>query len=325
MSAGSRPAPRQCAAAVLMVRPAAFAANPETAATNAFQRPGPVTAGARDAARAEFDSLAAALDAAGVEVIVLGDQPEPVAPDAVFPNNWVSFHHDGRAVLYPMLSPLRRLERRTDAIPAVAARGYECRGIVDLTPWERDGRFLEGTGSMVLDHAARIAYACESPRSCREPLGAFCDALGYAPCVFAATGPAGEPLYHTNVMMCIGEGFVSVCLDAVPDAAERRALADGLLASGRELVRIRREQMNSFAGNMLALATAGAGRVIALSAAAWASLDRAQRAVLERHGSIVAVAVPTIECLGGGSVRCMLAEVFLPRGARPGATAIGAG
>ncbi len=310
--AGAGPS-AQCAATVLMVRPAAFGANPETAATNAFQAAGPVGADLRDEARAESDALAAALDAAGVEVLVLDDTPEPARPDACFPNNWLSLHHDGSAVLYPMLAPSRRLERREEALALVRRHGFLVRRVVDLTHFEAQGAFLEGTGSVVLDHVARVAYACRSPRTHAAPLAAFARELGYAPHAFDATGPAGEAVYHTNVLMSIGEGFAVACLEAVADERERRRLRQALEAGGREVLGLGRAAMNAFDGNLLQLATRTGGRVIALSATALAGLGADLRGRLERHGELVAVPVPVIERHGGGSVRCMLAEVFLPR------------
>lgn len=303
----------QCAAAVLMVRPAAFCANAETAATNAFQAAGLFGADLGDEARAESDALAAALDAAGVEVLVLDDTPEPAKPDACFPNNWLSLHHDGTAVLYPMLAPSRRRERREEALELVRQRGFVVRRVVDLTPFESQGAFLEGTGSLVLDHAARVAHACRSPRTHAAPLEAFARELGYAPQVFDATGPAGEAVYHTNVVMSVGEGFAVACLEAVADEDQRLRLHQSLEAAGREVLELGRAAMNAFAGNLLQLATREGGRVIALSATALAGLGPHLRGRLERHGELVAVPVPVIERYGGGSVRCMLAEVFLPR------------
>jgi hypothetical protein len=304
----------QCADTVLMVRPAAFGANAETAATNAFQdRSAYDAAAVRDAARREFESVASRLGDAGVEVILVEDSPDRATPDAVFPNNWVSFHHDGVVVLYPMLSPLRRRERRAEVIDAVRASGRSVRRIVEYTRWEGEDRFLEGTGSLVLDHMARVAYACESPRTHRDPLEEWCRDLDYAPHVFLAVGPDGAPLYHTNVMMCIGQDFAVACLEAVPDPAARRALAARLLATGRDLIEITVAQMGAFAGNVLALATGSGEGVIALSESARGALVPAQRRRLERHGTVVSVPIPTIERHGGGSVRCMLAEVFLPR------------
>jgi hypothetical protein len=302
----------QCAQAALLVRPAAFGANPETAATNAFQSAAGAAREARDLARAESDALADRLARAGVEVVVLEDTPVPPRPDACFPNNWLSLHHDGTAVLYPMLAPSRRLERREEARNALEARGFAIRRVVDLTAFEAEGAFLEGTGSLVLDHRARVAFACRSPRTQERPLLAFARELGYAPFVFDATGPAGEPVYHTNVVMSVGEGFAVACLDAVAEAG-RRPLRAALEAPGREVLDLDRAQMNAFAGNLLQLATRAGGRVIALSATALASLGPALRRALERHGELATVPVPVIERHGGGSVRCMIAEIFLPR------------
>ena len=305
----------QCASTVLMIRPAAFGTNPETAASNAFQSAVAATRRDRHNAVAEFEAAAAALARAGVEVVVVDDTAEPPKPDAVFPNNWLTLHHDGTAVLYPLLSPLRRRERRRDVIAVLEARGFGVRRVLDLSGWESSELYLEGTGSMVLDHRQRVAYACLSPRTHARPLEQFAAELGYAAHSFRATGPAGEPVYHTNVVMCLGEAFSAVCLEALVDAAERRRLRERLVAGGRELVELTPRQMGSFAGNMLALTATDGRPLVALSVAAWGSLQPSQRQALERHGEIVTASVPTIERCGGGSLRCMLAEVFLPRGA----------
>jgi len=296
-----------------MIRPAAFSANPETAASNAFQSTQPATAQDRERALREFDGLAGALERAGVEVILVHDEADPPRPDAVFPNNWLSLHHDGTAVLYPMLSPLRRRERRRDVLAAIESRGFDVRRVLDLTGWESSDLYLEGTGSVVFDHRQRIAYACSSPRTHGRPLKQLAEELGYRAELFAATGPAAEPIYHTNVLMCIGEGFATLCCEAIGDAVERRRIRQALEEGRGELVEISRAQINAFAGNMLVLATRDGGRVVAMSASAWDSLDAAQRRSLERCGTIVAAPVPTLERFGGGSVRCTLAEIFLPR------------
>jgi hypothetical protein len=314
MTAPAALARTQCALAVLMVRPAAFGANPETAATNAFQAADGGGPELCDLARAESDLLAARLEAAGVEVVVLEDTPTPARPDACFPNNWISLHHDGTVVLYPLLAPSRRRERRKDALALLARRGFAVGRVLDLTAWEEKGDFLEGTGSLVLDHRARVAYACQSPRTAARPLEAFARELGYAPFTFDATGPAGEAVYHTNVVMSVGERFAVACLEALPAAADRLRLRASLEAGGHECLELDRARMNAFAGNLLQLATRGGGRVIALSATAFEALCPALRAALARHGELLAVPVPVIERHGGGSVRCMLAEVFLPRG-----------
>jgi len=303
----------QCASTVLMIRPAAFGSNPETAASNAFQSAAAGTARDVEFAMAESDAVAEALVRAGVEVIVVDDTPEPAKPDAAFPNNWLSLHHDGTAVLYPMLSPLRRRERRRDVIATLESSGFAVSRILDLTGWESSDVFLEGTGSMVLDHRERVAWACESPRTNARPLEQFATELGYEARTFRASGPAGEPVYHTNVMMCIGERFALACLQALPDATQQRLLREGLEVGERELIEIDRAQMGSFAGNALALRATDGTPLVAMSAAAWGSLSAAQHRALERHGRPVTPAIPTVERLGGGSVRCMLAEVFLPR------------
>jgi hypothetical protein len=300
----------QSAAAVLMVRPAHFAFNPETAPSNAFQS-APVVGGGEAAALAlrEFDGLATLLQRAGVEVILGEDSPSPIKPDAIFPNNWVSFHHDGTAVLYPMLAPNRRLERREELLQRVSQSGYAILRTVDLSHREIDGQFLEGTGSLVLDRPGRVAYACLSPRTDLDVLGEFAQLLDYELVTFEACDAAGQAIYHTNVLMAIGAQFAVVCSASLA-AAHRRAVVETLRASGHEVVDISLAQMNQFAGNLLALAPPG-GPVIALSQGAWNSFEPGQRRVLEGHGSVVAADIPTIERLGGGGVRCMLAEVHL--------------
>ncbi|MBM4220231.1 MAG: amidinotransferase [Gammaproteobacteria bacterium] len=310
------PVEAQCADAVLMVRPARFGWNPETAESNRFQRAGTGTGEAAAAAR-EFDTLAACLAGAGVEVIVAEDSPEPVKPDACFPNNWVSFHADGSVVLYPMLAPSRRAERRPEVIDEVKRAGFHVSRIVDLSLLERRGEFLEGTGSLVLDRPSRTAYACGSPRTTPAALAEFAARLGYRIVTFDALGPDRRPAYHTNVLMAVGEGVAVLCAEAIPDAARRSAVHAVLAESGHEVIEIDAAGMGCFAGNLLMLRARDGGARIALSEAAWRALAPDKRRRLEAHGSVVTAAIPTIERLGGGSVRCMLAEIFLPRGAPP--------
>lgn len=309
---------RQCADAVLMVRPAAFAYNAQTAATNAFQRPpGPEDESARHDACGEFDALAAAVAGEGIRVCVLQDTPEPQKPDAVFPNNWISFHADGTVVLYPLQSESRRRERRRDAVEAVSERlGYRLSRLVDLTAHEAHGRYLEGTGSLVLDHRNRVAYACLSPRTDARVLAEWSGELGYRPVAFDAADRVGAPLYHTNVLMCIAEQAVVVALEAISPADRDRVLAQ-LSDGGREVIAIGHSQLERFAGNMLELASwdesLGECRVLVMSETARRALPEEAFARLSACTDEVLVApVPTIERLGGGSVRCMLAEVFLP-------------
>jgi hypothetical protein len=305
----------QCAHAVLMIRPAAFCWNPETAASNRFQRRDPVAPGsARNVAVTEFDGLVAALRGAGVEVHAIDEPAGTACPDCVFPNNWVSLHHDGTVVLYPMLAPSRRLERRTEILVELERRGgFAVSRLLDLSHHELSGRFLEGTGSVVFDHESRIAYACLSPRTHADVLAELCDELGYEPFAFDATDGEGVAVYHTNVLLSIGRRSAIVCAEAVPEG-QRLPLLERLRSSGREVVAIDREQMAAFAGNALELAAADGTAVLALSDRAFRSLDARSLATLQRCAErIVAVPVPTIEDLGGGSVRCTLAEVFLPR------------
>jgi len=301
-----------------MVRPARFGFNPETAASNAFQTapgaaaPGRVAEAAADALR-EFDVLAAQLQRAGVAVIVGEDTPAPAKPDAVFPNNWVSFHRDGTVVLYPMLAPNRRLERREDLLRQVTAEGgFRITRTVDLTHREIQGKFLEGTGSMVLDRVNRIAYACLSPRTDLDALGEFAQLLDYELVTFDAVDAQGVAIYHTNVLMAIGSRFAVLCSDVIRDPGSRAALTEKLAGTGHRVIEISTVQMGRFAGNVLELA-APTGRVIALSSNAWGSLDAGQRRSLEGEGSVVAADIPVIERLGGGGVRCMLAEILLPK------------
>ena len=305
----------QSAAAVLMVRPANFGFNPQTADTNRFQRARGIEAAQRAALR-EFDGLADALRRAGVQVIVACDTPEPVKPDALFPNNWVSFHRDGTVVLYPMLAANRRPERRTDIIETVIREGgFRVTRTVDLRHREADGKFLEGTGSLVLDRGARVAYAGLSPRTDLDVLGEFAQQLDYELVTFEAHADR-RPIYHTNVLMAIGAHFAVVCGEAIVDA-QRAAVFSRLRAGGRDVVDIAPGQMRGFAGNLLEL-SGEQGTVIAMSNVAWRALDAGQRRVIESHGGVVAVDIPTIETLGGGGVRCMLAEIHLPvRGPAP--------
>jgi hypothetical protein len=309
-------AERQTASAVLMVRPALFAGNAETAESNSFQTaalPGPdAAAAAAAAAQREFDALAAKLAAAGIRVHSFEGRSAALTPDEVFPNNWLSLHADGTAVLYPMMAESRRRERRLDLLESLQQRhGYRVARIVDLTDFETRGSFLEGTGSLVLDRVQRVAYACRSPRTHADALAEFGRELQYEIVAFDAADRAGRAIYHTNVLMSVGTAFAAICLDAVRDAATRARLRDRLEASGREVVALSFAQLHAFAGNLLAL-NAGGRQIIALSTTALASLEERQRLALAAHGELVAADIATIERHGGGSVRCMLAEVHLP-------------
>lgn len=298
-----------------MVRPASFGFNPQTAASNAFQQEprAPGDAATQRLVHGEFDGVAKALQHAGVEVLIATDTSTPAKPDAIFPNNWVSFHLDGTVALYPMLAPNRRLERREDILEQVVREGgFHIVRTVDLTHREAEGKFLEGTGSLVLDRAHAQAYASLSPRTDLDVLGEFAQMLDYDLVTFEAQGEDNQPVYHTNVVMAIGTCFAVVCGEAIAQPLHRDAVFNKLRAAGHDIVDITRRQMQSFAGNLLELAPA-AGPVIALSTTAWDSLESAQRRSLESHANPVPVAIPTIERIGGGGVRCMLAEVHLPK------------
>ncbi|SDX35586.1 citrulline utilization hydrolase CtlX [Hymenobacter psychrophilus] len=304
---------KQAASTVFAVRPARFGFNTETAESNHFQQ-APTNLRAADAdarAVAEFEALVETLRSRGVQVRVFDDTPTPAKPDAVFPNNWLSLHADGRAVLYPMCAPNRRAERRPDI---VAALGQEFRisEVLDLSGAEAEGRFLEGTGSIIFDHAHRRAYAGRSARTEPGLLAEVCARLGYRPVLFRAIDAGGQEIYHTNVMLSIGPGFAVACLESIADAAERRAVEDSLRETGHEIVPISLAQVTCFAGNMLALQPAGGPVLLAMSQRAHNSLTAEQGQQLSRHAELLPLPIPTIETLGGGSVRCMLAEVFLP-------------
>ena len=295
-----------------MIRPAQFGANDETAGSNFFQRP---AAGLPDAAlraQREFDALALALSDAGVRVHQFAGQRGAALPDEVFPNNWLSLHADGTAVLYPLLAVNRRRERRPDILAALGdSCGYRLDRVVDLTKLETRGEYLEGTGSLVLDRERRVAYACLSPRTHVKALAEFARALRYEVAPFAAVDAAGRPIYHTNVVLSLGTRFAALCTGAIADAAQRNTITARLEASGRALIELSMDELAHFAGNLLEL-NGSRGPVIALSAAATHALATPTRRALERYGELVTADIATIEHIGGGSVRCMLAEVGLP-------------
>lgn len=303
---------QQSANAVLMIRPHRFYPNPETAADNAFQQA--VAAGelpaVSAAAQAEFDRAVEALRNAGVTVHVMDDTATPEKPDAVFPNNWFSTHHDGRVALYPMHSPARRRERRRDVIDMLR-KHYCVTEVIDYSDEEKNGRALEGTGSIVLDHVNKIAYASLSQRTHPEVLKRFCRDFGYESVMFRSESEPGRPIYHTNVMMCIGSGFALVGLQNIPDEAERGGVQNLLEASGKEVIELTPAQIAEFAGNAIELHK-DREKLLVLSARAAAALTSTQRAALERHARLLPLALPTIE-LAGGSARCMMATIHLSR------------
>ena len=298
-----------------MIRPARFESNPQTAKSNRFQGRIDVSAGEQQlAARDEFDTLVAALRENGVEVIVVADTPEPHTPDSIFPNNWVSFHADGRVVLYPMEADNRRTERRMDIIESLAAdHGFQITEVIDLSSHEKSERYLEGTGSMVLDRVNRIAYACLSSRTTLDALADFAQRMEYDIVAFDAVGEGGVPIYHTNVLMNVGEAIAVICDAAIPSEDQRSAVLQRLRETGHDVVLLSYRQLEAFAGNMLQLRTSTNERLIALSQQAYESLTENQLLQLRANGRVISTDIRTIEKSAGGSVRCMLAELHLPR------------
>lgn len=313
---------RQTTPYVFMVRPHHFGSNPQTAASNTFQHaPEGEASAVRSNALREFDSMTSALRGAGIALMVFEDTDEPRKPDAVFPNNWASFHADGRVYLYPLEAEDRRTERRVDIVESLSADwGFHVHEIVDLSSLEADGLFLEGTGSMVLDRTNRVAYAALSSRTHMGALADFAQRADYEITAFESFDANGRLVYHTNVMMAIGERFAVICAESIGDLTKRAAVLERLAASGREIVEISIAQMRSFAGNLLELSTTAGEPVIALSRTAHDCLSDEQRERIAACGRLLPMSIDTIERVGGGGVRCMLAEVFLSR--EPGAVAI---
>ena len=301
-----------------MIRPHSFRKNEESAANNLYQKTleGVSASTVIEQAQAEFDRLSIALGDACVNVFVFEEQLPHATPDALFPNNWISTHETGTVCLYPMFAPNRREERREDVIVQLEHEaGFSIQNIVDFTEFELHNRFLEGTGSMVLDRINRKAYAAISSRTDETALLHFCQELDYEPVAFSAMQSAEDkrhPIYHTNVMMSIGTRFCAICLDSIDDAEERQAVSDELASDGREVIALSESQIEQFAGNMLELEGSN-GPVIAMSSSAFHALDSEQIERLKKHGQIIHSDLETIETCGGGSARCMIAEIHLPR------------
>ena len=304
----------QLASTVLMIRPVRFETNPLTAESNRFQGATELPAAEQQAkALEQFEGLARTLEAAGVHVVVVDDTANPHTPDSVFPNNWVSFHADGTVVLYPMEAENRRTERRTDVFDMLHEdHGFHVSRVIDLSEHEARGHFLEGTGSMVLDRINHVAYACVSSRTHLDPLGDFGQQLDYEIVAFDAVDRDGHPVYHTNVLMNVGETLAVICAEAIPDAEQRAAVVARLAATGRHVIELDFDQLDAFAGNMLELRAADGARVVAMSRQAWESLAAEQQARFEANGRLAIADIADIEASAGGSVRCMLAEVHLP-------------
>lgn len=298
---------------ILLVRPASFGFNAETAASNAFQNEKAAVKSRKVAEKAieEFNEFCYKLDDHGVNTFIVDDTEKPTKPDAVFPNNWVSFHPDGTVILYPMQAENRRRERRRDVIDSLSEI-FKVKQIVDFSVFEEEGKFLEGTGSIVFDHSAKIAYACLSPRTDRDVLESVCRFIKYKPVYFTADDENGKAIYHTNVMMCIGTGYVVVCLNSITDPDERNKVLKSFDKSGLEIIDITFDQLNEFAGNMLAVHSNRRKKLLVMSKSAHESLTKDQRTRLGKLTTIIPQDIETIETIGGGSARCMMAEIFLP-------------
>jgi len=299
---------------ILMIEPVAFGYNAETAVNNYFQQKDSVSPTEIQAkALAEFNGMVSLLRKNGIRVITLKDTYEPHTPDSVFPNNWISFHAGGRIALYPMFAENRRFERRKDILETVMGTDYSKIRLTDFTVFENNNRFLEGTGSMILDRKYKIAYAALSRRTDKELLERFCSEFDYRPVSFHANQTVDEqrlPIYHTNVMLCVADGYVVVCAESIDGEAEKKEVFDAFEESGKKVVEISAAQMHAFAGNMLQVQNAEGTKFLVMSETALNSLDQGQVKTLTAFNRIIAPSVTTIEKYGGGSVRCMMAEVF---------------
>lgn len=301
-----------------MIRPVAFRMNEQTAVNNYYQKvldnllPATVNAKAQE----EFDTFVNKLRAVGIDVIVVNDSTDTDTPDSIFPNNWISFHENGDVVFYPMFAENRREERREDILDILEDNGFVINEIMDYTTAEADGFFLEGTGSIVLDRENAKAYCALSPRADEELFIEFCEDFEFYPVLFEAFQTVDKErklIYHTNVMMCIGETFAVICADCIDDKKERKMVLDSLRGDEKEIILITEEQVNNFAGNMLQLKGANDRSYLIMSSSAHKSLTKKQITQLEEHVTILSSSLDTIEACGGGSARCMMAEIFLPR------------
>jgi len=310
---------KQTTNSILMIRPVAFRMNEQTAVNNYYQKVldglTPQTVNAK--AQEEFDAFVNKLRMVGVDVTVVDDTVNPDTPDSIFPNNWISFHENGDVVLYPMFAENRRAERREDILDILEDKGFQINdGIMDYTSAEEDGYFLEGTGSIVLDRENGKAYCALSPRADEELFIEFCEDFDLNPIIFEAYQTVnGERklIYHTNVMMCIGDTFAVICADCIDDKKERKMVLDSLRSDEKEIILITEEQMNNFAGNMLEVQGSDERRYLVMSSSAYHALTKKQISQLEEHITILHSSLDTIEACGGGSARCMMAEVFLPK------------
>ncbi len=308
---------KQITNTLVMVRPASFRMNEQTAVNNYYQQKVSLLPAAVNAkAQQEFDNFVVKLRETGVEVIVINDTEEPSTPDALFPNNWVSFHENGDVGIYPMFAENRRYERREDVLETLEERGFQIENVIDYSEAEEEGYFLEGTGSMILDRQNRKAYCALSPRADEELFIEFCEDFEYTPVIFVANQTVNgerEPIYHTNVMMCVAEKFAIVCLEAIDDKKEKKNLLKHLKSDGKEVIAITEKQVTQFAGNMLQVKGHANKKYLVMSSSAFNSLSTNQRNSIQKYCEILHSSLETIETCGGGSARCMMAEVFLPK------------
>ena len=292
-----------------MVRPYQFYFNQQTAANNFFQSNVNIE-NANELAIAEFDAMVEKLRAHQIKVNVVQDTKDPSTPDSIFPNNWVSTHEGGTLCLYPMFAQNRRAERKLSVIDFLESN-YQIQNTLDLTDLEKEGIFLEGTGSMVLDHQNKLAYGCLSERLDKNAFYEWCDKMQFKAIAFKAVDDKAQPIYHTNVMMCMGDQFVVICLDSIPNEKEKQMLVDSFDQTNKEVITISQDQLNHFAGNMLQVFDINEKPHLIMSEQAHTSLDPAQLKSLEKYNPLLPISIPTIEALGGGSTRCMMAEIYL--------------
>ncbi len=298
---------------ILLIRPASFGFNAETAETNAFQNSVELSPDEiKTIVLLEFDAFAKKLRDKGVNVMVVQDTDIPIKPDAIFPNNWGSFHTDGTAILYPMATHNRQVEKRLAVLENIKEE-YNITKLIDLSNHEKDGKFLEGTGSIIFDHLHKRAYACLSPRTDKNIFIELCNIINYQPLYFTSTDKAGQEIYHTNVMMCISEKFSIICLESIKNDVEKNMIINSLEQTGHEIITISLEQVNHFAGNMLSLKTNQDEEILVMSQSAFDVLNDDQKEAIENYCKPFPMSIKTIETIGGGSARCMISELFLDK------------
>ena len=306
----------QATNSILMIRPINFGYNEETAQDNHYQIKDSIIKNSNKSAQKEFDNMVNNLRQNGISVHVFQDDEKDYTPDSIFPNNWVSFHENGDLGLFPMYAENRRLERRQEVLEFLENEGFTISNIVDYSGAESENKFLEGTGSMILDRENRVAYCSISNRSNEDLFIEFCEDFEFNPVIFNSFQSVGDkrlPIYHTNVMMCVATDYVIICLDSIDDKKERKNVSNFIIDSGKKLIEISEKQVESFAGNMLELINENGESILVMSKSAEDSLDENQRNTITNHSRIISCDINTIEVCGGGSTRCMMAEIFLPK------------